>query len=103
MKPQIIVTDMSPEELARHYLNIARGEAKAIQDLASRPLNVAAGETLVDRALLTARHAIVLADAFETLDAITLMLAEAKRADAAADSAPSQPSDHRGVSPEDAN
>ncbi len=71
MRGRVIVTHLSPPQLFEAMTHQARAATIAIQRLASEPL--APGETCVDRALETSRHALALADAFEILDALAAM------------------------------
>lgn len=85
--PTIIITDMSPEQLLAHAVKRANTAANEIAELATSPFEP--GETQLDRALLVARHAFVLAEAWQIIDAMA-------HYDPSPTSSP--PSPHRGVS-----
>jgi hypothetical protein len=70
MRGRVIVTTLSPAQLAEAMTVQARAASAEIQRLASVPL--APGETCVDRALETARHALALADAWEILETLAI-------------------------------
>jgi hypothetical protein len=74
MKTKTIITNLSPGELLKVALDNARRASDAIDELMSSPLDP--GETLTDRAMLTAAHARVLSEAFSIVD--SLMQAEAE-------------------------
>jgi hypothetical protein len=64
--PTVIITNLSPGELVGQAIEQANEAAREIHELATSPFEP--GETVLDRALLVARHAFALAEAWSVID-----------------------------------
>jgi hypothetical protein len=63
-----IITNLSPSELFARAVDNARRASNAIDELTESSLDE--GETVTDRAVLVARHAMVLSEAFSIIDSL---------------------------------